>query len=102
MQEVHVQRRPPPEWRCVYCHDDILEAPIICPGCRALLHSECFDELGACGTIGCIGASEEKEVEPWVAPLNDAQRRARRIANIAMALCALLVAVFVAMLLFSA
>ncbi len=44
--------------RCTYCHDDAGAADArTCPECRAILHSECRDELGRCSTLGCKAAA---------------------------------------------
>lgn len=53
---VSIQRRPVDEWRCVYCHESIPEAPLICRSCHAMLHVECAEEIeGECVTPGCPG-----------------------------------------------
>ncbi|MDF1663979.1 MAG: hypothetical protein P1V97_19575 [Planctomycetota bacterium] len=53
--EVSVTRSASHSWRCVYCHDTIYQAPVICPLCKTLMHKECCEELGRCPTFGCEG-----------------------------------------------
>lgn len=49
-------RHVPDSLRCPYCHDDV-EGGLTCSGCQAMLHAECWEELGGCGTLGCGGGS---------------------------------------------
>ena len=41
--------------RCPYCRDDVQERDdtIACPGCKAVLHRECAEELPRCPIHGC-------------------------------------------------
>jgi len=55
-------RRP----RCVYCHEDIYEAPLICTSCRVMVHPECRVELLRCPTMGCKGSFDAPEPKPPV------------------------------------
>ena len=48
-------RRASYGWRCVYCHDLIHYAPVLCPVCKTMMHKECGEELGHCPTFGCNG-----------------------------------------------
>ena len=41
------------ELRCAFCHDELPEAPWVCPRCLTQLHLECWIAHARCPTIGC-------------------------------------------------
>lgn len=52
---ISVERRSQSDWRCPYCHDQILAAPLVCPDCKTMTHRACTEEAGGCITQGCEG-----------------------------------------------
>jgi hypothetical protein len=53
--ELRLERKAARDWRCVYCHEGIAVAPLVCPVCRAMTHRDCSREFGRCPTPGCEG-----------------------------------------------
>lgn len=53
--ELRLERKATRDWRCVYCHEAIAVAPLVCPLCRAMTHRDCSFEFGRCPTPGCEG-----------------------------------------------
>jgi hypothetical protein len=51
--QLKVGFRPSGPSRCPYCRDDIDDDTLTCQGCRAVLHTECAEELDQCPTLGC-------------------------------------------------
>ncbi|MCO5166080.1 MAG: type II secretion system protein GspG [Planctomycetes bacterium] len=52
--------------RCALCHDDLVEVPPPCPGCRTLVHPECGADA-ACPTLGCPRRRRSRVRRPRVA-----------------------------------
>jgi hypothetical protein len=42
---------------CPYCRDLAPASPLLCDACGAPYHPSCWDELGGCATLGCVGVS---------------------------------------------
>jgi hypothetical protein len=84
---VNISRLQTSRPRCVFCHDSIHEAPLICTGCRIMVHVECKVELGDCPTFGCKGEIPTAEsLSLQEAP--SASVKLSKAATIAMATCA--------------
>lgn len=87
-ETIHVEARASVHERCPYCHEsvshDALAAfqfskdTLSCPGCRANMHSDCWDEHGGCATLGCNGRNPRA--------LQDFDRRLRRLRGLVQSL----------------
>jgi hypothetical protein len=55
---------PKSRLRCAYCHGEAGRSPVVCGGCKTVLHRDCFEILGACPTLGC-GLPPPVEKDPW-------------------------------------